>query len=82
MTWQAQRNSTISAAPERGEQSEIGLGFLQAAKSHIKTQYPCNDTKTAWDVFHDASIVHGFVFRCSSFVFVLEKGYCSSVLEK
>ena len=80
MTWLAQRNSTISARPEQ-EQSKIGLGFLQAAKSHIKTQYPCNDTKTAWDVFHDTSIVHGFVFRCSRFVFVLEKGY-SSGLEK
>ena len=76
MTWQSQRNSTISAGPE-----ESNLGFLQATKSHIKTQYSCNDTRTAWEVFYDTSTIHRFGFRCSSLVFVLKKGHNGQCLK-
>ena len=51
----------------------MGLGFLQPAKSQIERPYPCNDTKTTWEVFHDTTTFHGIICPFSSFVLVLEK---------
>ncbi len=77
--WLGKRSTILPSL--RNLKRAMGLGFLQATKLYIKTQYPCNDTKTAWEVFHGTTTFHGIIFPFSSFVFVLEKGY-SSVLEK
>ena len=80
--WSISFSSFLESSERLGKGSAIlpSLQHLkrQAAKSQLKRPYPCNDTKTAWEVFHDTTTFHGIICPFSSVVFVLEKATAQS----